>query len=206
MNSKEFRNDSLFLRNGYESEGKYTFPIVKRQEIDLNNVDLIAYSDVSSRNTRNYDKGVHFFIDDYRFEVMYNHPEKCLERLKNYRFILTPDFSLYAEMPIWRQIESVGKARWVGAYMQANGVVVVPTVSWSTTSSYEFCFKAIEKGSIVAIGMIGCKTSKKEFLRGYNEMLRQIEPSAIICFGLPFPEMGGNLIVVDYLKSRKVVR
>lgn len=206
MKSYFFRNDPLFLRNGYESEGKYTFPIVKRQVIDLNNVNLIAYSDVSSRNTKNYDMGVHFFIDDYRFETMYNHPEKCLERLKNYRFILTPDFSLYAEMPIWRQIESVGKARWVGAYMQANGMSVIPTVSWSTTSSYEFCFKGIEKGSIVAVGMIGCKKSKKEFLRGYNEMLRQIEPSAIICFGSPFPEMGDNLVVVDYLKSRKVVR
>lgn len=206
MRSIIYRNDPLFLRNGFQAEGKYNFPIVRKQNIDVNNLNMIAYSDISSKDTKNLEKGVHFFIDDYRFEVIYNNPEKCLERLKKYKFVLTPDFSLYAEMPVWRQIESVGKARWVGAFFQENGLTVVPTISWSTPISYEFCFKGIEKGSIVAIGMIGCKKSKKDFLRGYNEMLRQVEPSVIICFGIPFEEMTGNIIVVDYCSSRKVVR
>ena len=43
-------------------------------------------------------------------------------------------------------------------------------------------------------------------MKGYNAMLEKIEPSAIICLGEPFPEMEGNLITVDYLSSRKVVR
>lgn len=43
-------------------------------------------------------------------------------------------------------------------------------------------------------------------MNGYNEMLRRIKPKAIICFGKPFEEMEGNIIAVDYLKSRKVVR
>ena len=206
MRSIIYRNDPLFLRNGFQAEGKYNFPIVRKQNIDVNNLNMIAYSDISSKDTKNLEKGVHFFIDDYRFEVIYNNPEKCLERLKKYKFVLTPDFSLYAEMPVWRQIESVGKTRWVGAFFQKNGLTVVPTISWSTPISYEFCFKGIEKGSIVAIGMIGCKRSKKDFLRGYNEMLRQVEPSEIICFGIPFEEMTGNIIVVDYCSSRKVVR
>ena len=37
-------------------------------------------------------------------------------------------------------------------------------------------------------------------------MLERIEPDAIICLGDPFDEMDGNLVVVDYQKSRKVVR
>ena len=44
------------------------------------------------------------------------------------------------------------------------------------------------------------------FLLGYKEMLRRIEPEYIICFGKPFDEMEGNLIVIDYNDSRKVVR
>ncbi len=32
------------------------------------------------------------------------------------------------------------------------------------------------------------------------------EQSAVICFGEPFKEMGGNIIAVDYRSSRKVVR
>ena len=73
----------------------------------------------------------------------------------------------------------------------------IPTISWSTKESYDFCFDAVEKSSIVAIGMVGCKRSKNEFLEGYNEMIRRIEPSAIICYGTPFSEMKGNIIVLE---------
>lgn len=149
---------------------------------------------------------MHFFVDDYRFESLYKNPEKALERYGKYKFLLTPDYSLYAEMNPWRQIESVGKARWVGAKWQSCGKIVIPTVSWALTRSYEFCFDGIERNCIVAIGMIGCKREKVNFLRGYDQMLNRIEPEAIICFGQPFDEMEGNIIVVDYLKSRKVVR
>jgi hypothetical protein len=145
-------------------------------------------------------------VDDYRFENTYNHPENALNRYGKYRFLLSPDFSLYSEMNPWRQIESVGKARWVAAKWQDAGKIVIPTVSWGSARSYEYCFDAIEKHCIVAIGMIGCKRNKRDFLRGYNYMLERIEPDAIICLGDPFDEMDGNLVVVDYQKSRKVVR
>ena len=45
----------------------------------------------------------------------------------------------------------------------------------------------------------------KTLIRGYNAMLEKIEPSKIICFGTPFPEMDGNIITVDYADSRKAV-
>lgn len=41
---------------------------------------------------------------------------------------------------------------------------------------------------------------------GYDAMLTAIEPQAVICFGVPFPEMEGNIIQIDYTSSRKVVR
>lgn len=42
---------------------------------------------------------------------------------------------------------------------------------------------------------------KKFFLKGYHEMLRQIEPERIICYNQPFPEMQGNIVFVDYERS-----
>ena len=206
MTSKEMRNSQLFMRNQFDKEGKWGFPIIKKQELDIENIELISCSDVSKKDTKNLHKGVHFFVDDFRFETVYNHPEKSLERYGKYRFLLTPDYSLYAEMDPWRQIESVGKARWVGAKWQAEGKIVIPTVSWGLARTYEFCFDGIQKNSIIAIGMIGCKRNKNDFLKGYYQMLYKIEPEAIICLGTPFDEMDGNIIIVDYLKSRKVVR
>ncbi|MBP5288445.1 MAG: DUF4417 domain-containing protein [Clostridia bacterium] len=168
---------------------------------------MIACSDTKANDiTENREKGVHHFVDDYRFNGTYDHPEKSLSRYLQYAFVLTPDFSTYADMNLWRQLESVAKNRWVGAFWQEKGLLVIPTISWSDARSFEFCFDGVEKGSTVAIGMVGCKQSKISFLRGYYAMLDRINPSKIICFGAPYQEMRGDLIVVDYRESRKVVR
>ena len=118
----------------------------------------------------------------------------------------SPDFSTYSEMDLWRQLESVAKNRWCGAYWQSRGQIVIPTISWGTPRSYEFCFDGAETNGIVAVGMIGCKGNRLAFMRGYTIMLEKLSPSAVICFGTPFPEMEGNIISVDYRSSRKVVR
>ena len=207
MTSLEMRNDPLFTRNEFKTYGKWDIPVINKQDIPLDDVRLIAYSD-TRRNDRaeNTACGVHFFIDDYRFMGIYKNPERSIEKLSQYAFLLTPDYSTYSDMNYWRQLESVAHSRWVGAYWQSMGLKVVPTMTWSDSRSYTFCNDGVENGSVVAIGMIGCKRPKIEFLRGYNNMLKTVEPSAVICFGEPFKEMDGNLIVVGYRKSRKVVR
>lgn len=49
------------------------------------------------------------FEDDYRFEDVYAHPMRTLDKYAQYSFLLTPDFSTYADMNLWRQLESVAK-------------------------------------------------------------------------------------------------
>lgn len=206
MTSKNMRENSLFMRNTFSSTGKWGIPLVKKQDLSVPEIKLIACSDTRTNdNVENKKKGVHFFVDDYRFNGIYDNPERSLGKYSQYSFLLTPDFSTYADMKGWRQMESVAKNRWVGAFWQSKGLTVIPTVSWSTPSSYEYCFDGIEKGSNVAVGMIGCKRAKNAFMRGYNEMLERIEPENIIVFGTPFPEMQGSLVPIDYLASRKVV-
>lgn len=185
----------------------WDIPIIRKQDIPLDDIRLIAYSNTRRNdNPINTKCGVHFFIDDYRFISTYNNPERTIEKLSQYSFLLSPDNSTYSDMNYWRQLESVAHSRWVGAYWQSRGLNVIPTVTWSDTRSYTFCFDGIEDDSIVAIGMIGCKHTKKDFLRGYNNLLERKHPSAIICFGKPYEEMNGNVIAVDYRSSRKVVR
>lgn len=207
MTSLKMRKSALFMRNEFDTIGKWQIPIVKRQEIATTDLSLVAYSDIRSNDSaENTKRGVHFFVDDYRFTGIYNNPEKSLARLSQYAFLLTPDYSTYTDMNLWRQLESVAHSRWVGAYWQSKGLKVIPTISWGDARSFSFCFDGIEQNAIVAIGMIGCKHSKQGFLRGYNALLEKKNPSAIVCFGKPFDEMEGNIISVDYLSSRKVVR
>lgn len=207
MTSKQMRDNPLFMRNSFEKVGKWGMPLVKKQEIPTTNIELVACSDTRANDSEeNKKKGVHFFVDDYRFQGIYDNPKRSSNRYSQYSFLLTPDFSIYSDMDLWRQMESVAKNRWVGAYWQDMGLTVVPTISWGLSQSFEFCFDGVEKNGIVAIGMIGCKQSKIQFMRGYDAMLEKIQPSKIICFGTPFAEMRGNIIGVDYMASRKVAR
>ena len=207
MTGKAMRDNPLFMRNSFATTGKWGIPLVKKQELTTENIMLVACSDTRANdNEANKKKGVHFFVDDYRFSGIYDNPERTLERYSQYAFLLTPDFSTYSDMDLWRQLESVAKNRWVGAYWQSKGRIVVPTVSWSTPRSFEFCFDGVEQHATVAVSTLGCKKAKIDFMRGYEVMLEKLRPEAIICFGDPFSEMQGNLLVVDYRESRKVVR
>ena len=38
------------------------------------------------------------FLYDYKFERVWKDPEGCIERLKNYKAVLSPDFSMYIQM------------------------------------------------------------------------------------------------------------
>ena len=207
MKSIMMREDPLFTRNNLETFGKYGIPLIKKEKTVEADIELVACSDTRAHDREeNLHKGVHFFVDDYRFQGVYNNPQKSLTRYSQYDFLLSPDFSLYADMPLWKQIENVAKNRWVGAFWQNEGLRVIPTISWSTARSFEFCFDGVEECSPVAVGMIGCKRNRLGFMRGYVEMLDKLQPSQIIVFGTPFPEMEGNIIAIDYKSSRKVVR
>ena len=203
MKSYEFRNQEKFLRNGYKGEGRWALPKIKKQPINLNNLQFMSYNNTRYNEQPMFrDFAVHFFVDDKRFEVVYSQPERSLEKLKQYKVLLTPDFSLYAEMQPWRRIESTGKSRWCGAYWQSQGLTVIPTISWSTPESFDYAFDGIEKNSFVAVGTLGCKRAKRGFLKGFDAMCERLSPQCIICFGTPFPEMEKEpIFTVDYINS-----
>ena len=75
----------------------------------------------------------------------------ALEKLDQYYALLSPEFSLYWDMPRALQIYSTFKNRWCGAYWQRQGFIVIPTVFWSSNDSFEFCFDGIERGLVVAV-------------------------------------------------------
>ena len=201
---KELYQDELIkskrklVRNGFPTTGKYGIPILRKQDIDFLPLKSISFSNTRYDDRRNKKKMVHFFLHDYRFECVYDNAEILFEKLKQYDCLLTPDFSLYQDMPIVLQMYSVFKNRWCGAYWQSMGKNVIPTISWSDERSFEFCFEGVEQESIVAVSTHGNRYAKDDFMKGYNELLLKIKPCAIICYGKPFPEMQGNVVAIPY--------
>lgn len=201
MTSEAFRNDSMFLRNQFETDGTFEMPVIKKQKVNLEQFSLIGYDQTVPMEKENTDSFVHFFLDDYKFEAIWKEPEPRLQKLGQYKGVLSPQFSTYYTMPQPLQIYNTFRSRWCGAYLQSNGLTVIPTVSWGLPQSYWYCFDGIEKGSVVAVSTLGVKKEKDFFLQGYREMLRRIEPEAIICYAAPFDEMEGNVIHVDYAET-----
>ena len=195
MTSEEFRTNPLLLRNQFERTGTFEIPLIHKDEVSLENLSLIGYDKVSSGKN---DQVVHFFLDDYKFESLWNNPEPRIEKSSTFRAVLSPQFSIYSEMPIAVQIHNTFRSRWCGANLQSKGIKVVPSVVWGEADTFWFCFDGIEKGSIVAVSTVGVRNEKDLFMAGYRELMKRIEPSAIICYGKPFEEMSGNVIYVSY--------
>ena len=161
--------------------------------------DLIGFN--YAKTSKNKNAGIHFYIDDYQFERIWNYPEKYIDVLKEYGCILTPDFSLYMDMPMPMKIWNVYRSRLIGTYYQSMGFNVIPTISWAEPATFEFCFKGIPKGSIVSISTIGVKRDKdalKIWGDGVTEMIKQIEPSAILVYGGALEYDYGNIKVVYF--------
>lgn len=207
LENLKYRTNPLFLRNQFISSNSYGIPEIPKSEFcddDFKDLRLLAFNSAKSDNGKHCERFVHFFLYDYNFESIWKNPEKFIEILTKYKGVLTPDFSMYTEMPYAVQIYNTFRNRWCGAYLASKGIKVVPTVNWSDEGSFDFCFKGIPKGSVVAVSTYMFHESahhaaqKDLFMAGYNRMFSEIEPEKIICYSEPFDEMQGNIIYVDY--------
>ena len=97
--------------------GAYDMPVIQA----TNHVpkDLISFNYMLTKD--DFAKGIHFYIDDYQFERIWNTPDKYMDRLAMFDCVLTPDFSLYMDMPLAMQIWNVYRSRLIGQKMQDSG-------------------------------------------------------------------------------------
>lgn len=160
----------------------WQMPIIKNDNFIPS--DLIGFN--YAKTSKNKAAGIHFFVDDYQFERIWNAPEKYVDVLSDYECILSPDFSLYMDMPMPTKIWNIYRSRQIGAYYQSKGLKVIPTVSWAERETFAFCFQGIPKGSVVAVSTIGVKQDKealKIWTDGMEEMIKRTEPATILVYG-----------------------
>lgn len=83
-----------FLYNG-ESVGAYDMPLIKKQDIDVEKIQLLCYADARNGDDKNNDKTIHFFTYDRKFGKVFDNPDEELEKLGQYYALFSPDFSVY---------------------------------------------------------------------------------------------------------------
>ena len=187
VNNHTITNDffKLDLLKGATLVGLFDFPMINPTNLNLQMIEALPINYAKScKNPNNY--VLHFYVDDYQFERMYNTPSKYLNMLKNFKYIIAPDFSLYLDMPRAMQIWNCYRNRALTYYYQTNGIEVIPNVSWSDEFSFSYCFDGLPKNSTLAVSSVGCMKNPKallNFCKGFEAMMDSLQPRQVIVFG-----------------------
>lgn len=183
------------------TQGFYNMPIIKKCNYIPDN--LIGFNYVKTAKETN--AGVHFFIDDYQFERIWNSPQLIIDRLKNFQCVFTPDWSLYMDMPMAMKIWNVYRSRLIGQMCQDAGIKVIPTLSWAEKETYQFCFDGLEQGGTVAVSTVGVmqdEKAKEIWVDGMKEAIRRLQPKQVILYGSEIDFDFGNA-EVKHFQARK---
>lgn len=149
--------------------------------------------------------GVHFFLHDYQFERVWKYPDRYIDVLKKFAFVLSPDFSPYADMPKALKVYNVYRNRWCGRFWQEYGIKVIPTVTWSSQDTLEYCMDGIPKYSTIAISTMGEGrwANWSQLRKNWDYIMQTLEPETVLLYGKNLKELKGN-VVYKKLTSSKV--
>lgn len=185
------------------SNNFWQMPIINNDKYIPDNLIGFNYAKISKEK----DAGIHFYLDDYQFERLWNRPQDYINILKKYKCILSPDFSLYLDMPMPMKIWNTYRSRQIGQYYQKQGIKVIPTLSWAEKETFDFCFEGIPRGSIVSISTIGVRKNKNAlsiWKDGVNELIKRINPSTILIYGEKIDYDYGRIKVIYY--ENKIIK
>ena len=188
----------------FEGVGEYRFPEIKPEK--YHPCEYIRF--IEAEKCKNRDGiGVHFFMDDYHFDKIWNMLGRYSKMLSQFDAVLTPQWSLYTDWPKAVNIWDHYKSHYVGAFLQEMGVRVYPSIAWADKESYDWCFDGEPEGGIVAVSNVGCMRHKEDrdlFMEGYKEMLIRLQPKEVLVFGHIFDDYPGPVHYIHYQQAKGV--
>lgn len=200
MNIKNKLVDDGFcpkLVDGAEFDGIFEIPKIPAQEGFKLPKWLCPYS--KAKQEFGYDTFLMFYEFDVRFREIFTNLESLNKELDRFEGVVSPDCSLYFDMPLATQIANTYLNRAFGYHLFRKGHHVVPNIRWGDERSYATClfpepfaFQGVAKHSVVAVGNYGCFKSPLEkfhFVRGFKEMMEYLEPTDILFYGCLPPKI-----------------
>lgn len=166
---------------------------------------LISFS--KALRTDDYDQWVHFYEDDGGFERVWNRPAAYLAILQRFNGVITPDFSIYRDMPLVMQEWNTYRGKALGHWWQSNGLYVLPNIRTSDERSYNFCCNGVMPEGTICVGSHGCLRIREEkdyFVKGLHVIVKNLKPSNIVVYGATpddifgrYKEQGINILQFD---------
>lgn len=196
---------AAYLVEEAEFDEKWEIPFIKNEEIDIPK-DIIPFDKIKKISNKNEENVyIHFYMHDVTFRQVITNTKKYLDRFRKYGGVISPDCSLYIDMPLCLQMANTYMNRAIGVYLQNNGIKVIPNVRWGDERTYEFAFDGLETNGIYAIstwGCIGTNEDKNRFKEGIREMIKRLNPNKILVHGnmtdYIFGEFKGRVEFINY--------
>lgn len=141
------------------------------------------------------DAWVHFYEDDAAFERLWNRPKIYLPILKKFNGVISPDFSVYRDMPLIMQQWNIYRSRAIGHWMQENGIPVIPNIRFGDERTFELSCAGVHKHGIIAVGSHGCiklLNEREYFKRGIDFVMDRLKPNTVIVYGAAPDEVFGK--------------
>lgn len=160
------------------------------------NIPFICFGEQKRTFDMNGAGTLHFYTEDYRFDAVYEHPERILKH--NPCNIVEPNFSIFNDMPVAFAMQAVYKKRFIARAMQEHDIRVF--VDLNVASKY------------YKLNMIGIPLGWKSFCtRGYSNRLHYLEFEYRIAQEwaqggeLLFVVYGGGKLVRDFCKTHHCI-
>lgn len=201
----KLEENNMHLTEGMVYSETNGFPILKPYNGSVN----LSYQPFTKRQKLD-GKGValHFFMDDYKFSAACDtNLERTTYSLIKFDCLLTPDYSLYVDMPLEMNRHNIFRSRFAGAFWQNCGFNVIPTASWSDADSFNYCFEGLPSNSVIGVcgtGIKWCSASYRLWQYGMRAMEETISPTTIIVYGseLEVPGLHTPIVFIqDYISK-----
>lgn len=108
------------LVQGASFDGIFQIPMLKAPKHILIPKGITPFTRIGTDENHAV-KAVAFYEMDIKFSDILIHPDKCIERIRPYAAMITPDCSLYRNAPLAVQIANTYRNRATGYYAQKRG-------------------------------------------------------------------------------------
>ena len=109
------------LVKGAEFDGIFEIPIIKKPKKYIVPQKLVPFSKMDKADKKTF--AVCEYENDTEFSDLLAHPNEYIEILKHYQGFISPDCSVYRDMPLAVQITNIYRNRAIGYCMQKHGCI-----------------------------------------------------------------------------------
>lgn len=192
----------------FDGVGEFDIPEMLPTHIDnLDSIPIQGFN-FALKETHPEKVGVHFFLHDYQFERVWKYPDRYVDVLRKFAYVLSPDFSPYVDMPKALQIYNVYRNRWCGRYWQENGIKVIPTFTMGDADLFKVFCDGIPKHSTIAISTMGEGRwgEFRDIKAWWSTIMWKLQPDTILLYGKDLSdELSGNIVFKQMVNSRTAI-